>query len=105
LSKRAKEGKPLYGETDLDEHMQGIAYRNSAFSQLKFGALLYPHICCHLLIRYLVLDSSCHPMVSVPWLILALHVLISTLHRFNLANHKHHGTDPAKYGVKAEEPK
>lgn len=36
LSQRAKEGKPLWGETDLDEHLQGVAYRNSSFSQLKF---------------------------------------------------------------------
>ncbi|KAG8898952.1 hypothetical protein FRB99_007027, partial [Tulasnella sp. 403] len=36
LSKRAKDGKPLYGESDLDAHLQGVAHRNSAFSQLKF---------------------------------------------------------------------
>ncbi|KAG8942728.1 hypothetical protein FRC04_003558 [Tulasnella sp. 424] len=63
LSKRAQEGKPLYGESDLDAHLQGVAYRNSAYSQLKFSV--------------------------IPW--------------FNLVNHPHHGTDPAKYGVKSEE--
>ncbi|KAG8941191.1 hypothetical protein FRC03_004770 [Tulasnella sp. 419] len=62
LSQLAKEGKPLYGTTDLDPHLAGVAYRNSAFSQLKFSVL--------------------------PW--------------FNLVNHPHHGTDPAKYGVKTE---
>jgi hypothetical protein len=36
LSQRAKEGKPLYGESDQPEHVQASAYRNSAFSQLKF---------------------------------------------------------------------
>ncbi|KIO25844.1 hypothetical protein M407DRAFT_75202, partial [Tulasnella calospora MUT 4182] len=62
LSKRAQEGKPLYGESDLDGHLQGVAYRNSAYSQLKF----------------------CQSFL------------------FNLVNHPHHGTDPAKYGVKSE---
>lgn len=38
LSQRAKEGKPLYGETDMPDYIQGVANRNSAFSQLKFGA-------------------------------------------------------------------
>ncbi|KDQ18929.1 hypothetical protein BOTBODRAFT_28409, partial [Botryobasidium botryosum FD-172 SS1] len=39
LSQRAKEGKPLYGETDIPDYVQGVAHRNSAFSQLKFGAI------------------------------------------------------------------
>jgi len=38
LSQRVKEGKPLYGESDQPEHVQASAYRNSAFSQLKFQA-------------------------------------------------------------------
>ncbi|ESK97740.1 nadh-ubiquinone oxidoreductase 21 kda subunit [Moniliophthora roreri MCA 2997] len=62
LTQRAKEGKPLYGESSQPEWVLGAAYRNSVFSQLKFSAF---------------------PM-------------------FNLVNHPHHGTDPAKYGVKAE---
>jgi hypothetical protein len=36
LSQRVKEGKSLYGESDQPEHVQASAYRNSAFSQLKF---------------------------------------------------------------------
>ncbi|KAK7056287.1 hypothetical protein VNI00_002840 [Paramarasmius palmivorus] len=62
LTQRAKEGKPLYGESNQPDWVLGAAYRNSVFSQLKFSAF---------------------PM-------------------FNLVNHPHHGTDPAKYGVKAE---
>ncbi|KAF7977104.1 hypothetical protein HWV62_4699 [Athelia sp. TMB] len=38
LRQRVKEGKPLYGESDQPEHVQASAYRNSAFSQLKFQA-------------------------------------------------------------------
>jgi len=63
LSQRAREGKPLYGESDQPDWVQGAAYRNSVFSQLKF---------------------SIFPMM-------------------NLVNHPHHGTDPAKYGVKPKE--
>ncbi|KAL0067228.1 hypothetical protein AAF712_005798 [Marasmius tenuissimus] len=62
LSQRAREGKPLYGESPQPEWVQAAAYRNSVFSQLKF---------------------SVFPM-------------------FNFVNHPHHGTDPAKYGVKTE---
>ncbi|RDX54288.1 hypothetical protein OH76DRAFT_1479293 [Lentinus brumalis] len=36
LSDRARRGLPLYGESDQPEWIQGAAYRNSAFSQLKF---------------------------------------------------------------------
>ena len=39
LSKLAKEGKPLYGVTTQPEYMQGVAHRNSVWSQLKFGTL------------------------------------------------------------------
>ncbi|KAF5315998.1 hypothetical protein D9619_006338 [Psilocybe cf. subviscida] len=63
LSQRAREGKPLYGESDQPEWVQHAASTNSQWSQLKFSAF---------------------PM-------------------FNLVNHKFHGTDPAKYGVKTEE--
>lgn len=63
LSQRAAEGKPLYGTSSQPEWVQGTAYRNSAWSQLKFHAF---------------------PM-------------------FNFVNHQHHGTDPAKYGVKEKE--
>lgn len=39
LSALAKEGKPVYGHSDLPEHIQGTAHRNSQWSQLKFAAL------------------------------------------------------------------
>ncbi|KAL8276999.1 hypothetical protein RQP46_010634 [Phenoliferia psychrophenolica] len=39
LSALAAQGKPLYGETDLPEYVQGVAHRNSQWSQLKFGVL------------------------------------------------------------------
>ena len=35
LSQRAKEGKPLYGESDQPLWVQGAAHNNSVFSQLK----------------------------------------------------------------------
>ncbi|KAA1468833.1 hypothetical protein DENSPDRAFT_772002 [Dentipellis sp. KUC8613] len=38
LSERARLGLPLYGESDQPEWVQAAAYRNSAFSQLKFQA-------------------------------------------------------------------
>ncbi|KAJ8591782.1 NUXM, NADH-ubiquinone oxidoreductase subunit [Rhizopogon salebrosus TDB-379] len=38
LSQRAAEGKPLYGTSTQPEWVQGTAYRNSAWSQLKFSA-------------------------------------------------------------------
>ncbi|KAI0057460.1 hypothetical protein BV25DRAFT_1841673 [Artomyces pyxidatus] len=38
LSQRAKDGLPLYGESDQPLWVQGAAYRNSAFSQLKFSS-------------------------------------------------------------------
>ncbi|KAJ7746830.1 NADH-ubiquinone oxidoreductase complex I, 21 kDa subunit-domain-containing protein [Mycena maculata] len=62
LTQRAREGKPLYGESSQPMWVQAAAHRNSQYSQLKF---------------------SLFPMV-------------------NLVNHPFHGTDPAKYGVKAE---
>lgn len=36
LRQRVQDGKSLYGESDQPEHVQAAAYRNSAFSQLKF---------------------------------------------------------------------
>lgn len=35
LSQLAKEGKPLYGESDQPLWVRGAAHNNSAFSQLK----------------------------------------------------------------------
>jgi len=39
LSQRAKEGKPLYGESPQPMWVQSAAFRNSAWSQLKFSAI------------------------------------------------------------------
>lgn len=39
LSQRVKDGKPIYGETSLSPYLQGVAHRNSAFSQLKLATL------------------------------------------------------------------
>lgn len=39
LSAVAKQGKPVYGETELPDFMQDVAFRNSVFSQLKFSSL------------------------------------------------------------------
>ncbi|CAO3656560.1 unnamed protein product [Mucor fragilis] len=39
LSQLAKEGKALYGESYMPEHVQDASARNSRFSQLKFGAI------------------------------------------------------------------
>ncbi|KAI5834797.1 hypothetical protein K523DRAFT_321201 [Schizophyllum commune Tattone D] len=39
LSLRAKEGKALYGESDQPEWVQGSAFRNSVWTQLKFSAI------------------------------------------------------------------
>lgn len=56
LGQLAKEGKPLYGETDLPEYIQGVAHRNSMWSQVSppFRTfLLYPF--CFLNLRLNVL--------------------------------------------------
>ncbi|OCF35775.1 hypothetical protein I317_05182 [Kwoniella heveanensis CBS 569] len=38
LSARARAGQPLYGETELSPYLQGVAARNSTWSQLKLHA-------------------------------------------------------------------
>lgn len=40
LTALAKEGKPLYGETDLPEYIQGVAHRNSMWSQVRLEITL-----------------------------------------------------------------
>lgn len=44
LTQRAREGKPLYGESDQPDWVQAAAHRNSAFSQLKFREWPVYHI-------------------------------------------------------------
>jgi hypothetical protein len=41
LSARARAGIPLYGQSEQPEWVQAAAYRNSAFSQLKFGVFSF----------------------------------------------------------------
>jgi len=47
LSQRAKEGKPLYGESPQPEWVQNAAYSNSVFSQLKFAAFPWFNLVNH----------------------------------------------------------
>lgn len=37
MTERARQGLPIYGHSDEPIWVQGAAYRNSAFSQLKFS--------------------------------------------------------------------
>lgn len=39
LSALAKAGKPVYGESDLPEYVQGVAHRNSMWSQVRSCSL------------------------------------------------------------------
>lgn len=39
MSAKIAAGEPMYGKTDLNEYMQGVASRNSKFSQLKFSTI------------------------------------------------------------------
>jgi hypothetical protein len=57
LSQRAKEGKPLYGDSPQPAWVQGSAYRNSAYSQLKFCTLSFSP-------SFLVLNASSVSCVS-----------------------------------------
>ena len=72
LSQRAREGKPLYGESDQPLWVQGAAHNNSAFSQLKLRE------CVMLLFvtRYLNIVRRCIPLVLVSLVLLVLHYLL-----------------------------
>lgn len=39
MSQRAKQGLPLYGESDLTPYMQGVGARNSTYSVFKIQAI------------------------------------------------------------------
>lgn len=39
LSALAKAGKPLYGESELTPYLQGVASRNSTYSQFKLQTM------------------------------------------------------------------
>nr|XP_019011764.1 uncharacterized protein I206_03870 [Kwoniella pini CBS 10737]OCF50545.1 hypothetical protein I206_03870 [Kwoniella pini CBS 10737] len=47
LSERYAAGKPLYGETELTPYLQGVAARNSTFSQLKLHAFPWFNVANH----------------------------------------------------------
>lgn len=42
MAERARQGLPLYGSSTEPEWVQAAAYRNSAFSQLKFSESILP---------------------------------------------------------------
>lgn len=37
MVQRIKDGKPLYGESQMSPYLQGVAARNSRYGQLKFS--------------------------------------------------------------------
>ncbi|RSH85674.1 hypothetical protein EHS25_003815 [Saitozyma podzolica] len=47
LGARAKRGEPIYGETDLSDYIQGVAARNSTWSQLKLSAMPWFNLVNH----------------------------------------------------------
>ncbi|BEJ15738.1 hypothetical protein CspHIS471_0503430 [Cutaneotrichosporon sp. HIS471] len=47
LSALAKAGKPLYGETDLSPYLQGVAARNSTYSQFKLQTIPWFNLVNH----------------------------------------------------------
>jgi hypothetical protein len=79
LSQLAKEGKALYGESYMPEHVQDASARNSRHAQLKFSKYL-----CFLA-RWILRDIKYNSFFlgAFPW--------------FNFANHNNHGVDTSKY--------
>lgn len=61
-------------KSDLSEYMQGVAHRNSAFSQLKFSK----HHTTHSTLHTSYTDHFCDTTGTLPW--------------FNLVDHPYHGT-------------
>jgi len=58
LGQLAKDGKPLYGETDLPEYIQGVAHRNSMWSQVSFESIVHSRfLCCFALLPLLFLPK------------------------------------------------
>lgn len=59
MSARVREGKPVYGETELSDYMQAVAARNSTWSIMKFSTIPWyvsDIIVCRL-ISLLILDG------------------------------------------------
>ena len=92
MSERIRQGQPLYGHSDQPEWVQGAAYRNSVFSQLKFGEYTIHRATVYLCLHSHQLPSPCmrfHSYIETMQLI--------RVYRFNLVNHPYHGVDPSKY--------
>lgn len=84
LTARAKAGQALYGESELPEYIQGVAHRNSMWSQLKFGVLpWFNFVKCVLL--------------GLSLLSLVLQAPLAVADFVPSRSHPFHGTDPAKY--------
>jgi hypothetical protein len=98
LSQLAREGKPLYGESNQPEWVQGAAFRNSQWSQLKFCEYTRS-----LINRTTTQSEYCSRVPHVRLTLCLYSTSSNNLPRFNFVNHPHHGTDPAKYGVKKED--
>ncbi|RUS14920.1 NADH-ubiquinone oxidoreductase complex I, 21 kDa subunit-domain-containing protein [Endogone sp. FLAS-F59071] len=47
MTQRIKEGKPLYGESQMSPYLQGVAARNSRYGQLKFSAIPWFNVVNH----------------------------------------------------------
>ena len=104
----AREGKPLYGTTSESLHNQGAAFRNSVFSQLKFGECFrtksgvvpfltrFPDRICTMVRSFMEAYGWQPGFVFLP-----------NIFRFNFATHPYHGVDTSKYyeGAKPTETK
>jgi len=99
LSQRAQEGKPLYGKSDQPEWVQGVAHKNSVFSQLKFCAWFPRDERLFFLTRFVFCSRVPDVSLKIDFPLLWF---FKYYYRFNLVNHPYHGTDPAKYGAKSE---
>ena len=97
LRQHVAEGKPLHPESSQPRWIQDVAYRNSAWSQLKFREC--PPCGASPLLTRLALRG----IPDVRRLVSSSQCNILNLHRFNFVNHQHHGTDPAKYSIGEKE--
>lgn len=106
LSALAAQGKPVYGPSELPEFIQGVAHRNSVFSQLvnyEQGSTSYNQ-------KLMVFASyrnwphyhgsiwSSKSTCSVQFWVTSL---LTSLKQPD--SHPHHGVDTTKYYLKAQE--
>jgi hypothetical protein len=59
MSERAKKGLPLYGESDLTPYLQGLAHRQSSWSQTFFHTVPWCDIVSLFYIGSLSLSWAC----------------------------------------------